>query len=341
MVTAKESQTCQQFSAWNSRDLNPMALLQLEQNCSLPYFSPSALTANLALPGQRNSHLHGFITGQPNAVAGKISYPSGNPCLKNSQHGLGVLDKPIDASYAQGRRFLIFDRSGDHTRLFVSPSFSHQNNIISSKVPATASGLCEKVASGVDHEFLVRPVVEEKWDENSLNDGEGEMVEDTEDINALLYSDSDDEYDDDDDDDDTNDGENYEVTSTRHTLLGIEDCGNKDKLLEQAMEEVASSDSSPKRRKLLDGSCKKSSLASVERPMKRAPPCNHKDDVEPHDINLIKNDNKVKIHEAVRILGSIIPGSNSKDPLSIIEKAIVYLETMKMEAKAVGYATSP
>lgn len=337
MVTAEESQTCQQFSAWNSRDLNQMALLQLEQNCSLPYFIPSALTANLALPGQPNSHLLGFNTGQPNAVAGNISYPSGNPCLKNFQHGFGVLDKPIDASSAHGKRFLIFDRSANHTRLFVSPSFSLQNNIIPSKVPATASGLCEKVASGVDQQFLVGPVVEEKWDENSLNDGEGEMVEDTEDINALLYSDSDDEY-----DDDANDGKNYEVTSTRDTLFSIEDCGNKGKLLEQAMEEVASSDGSPKRRKLLDGSYKKSSLVSVERPVKRAPPCNHKDDVESRDIDLSKNDdNKVKIHEAVKILGSIIPGLNSKDPLSIIEKAIDYLETMKMEAKALGYATFP
>lgn len=346
MVTAEESQTCQQFSAWNSTDLNLMTLLQREQNCSLPYLIPSALTGNLAFPGQPNCHSLGLNTGQPNAVAG-------NPCLKNfhcaPQHGLGVPHKPIDASCAPGKRFLIFDRSGNHTRLFVSPSFSHQNDIIASKVPATASGLCEKVVSGVDQQFLVKPVVEEKWDENNLNDEEGEMLEDTEEINALLYSDSDDEYDDDNTNDDT-DGENDEVTSTRHTLFGIEDCGNKDKLLEEVLEEVASTDGSPKRRKLLDGSYKKSSLVSVGCPVKRASPCNDKDDVESHcggartsyyDIDPSKNEKTVKIHEALKILGSIIPGLNSKDPLSIIEKAILYLESMKMEAKSLASATFP
>ncbi|KAH6773229.1 hypothetical protein C2S51_011633 [Perilla frutescens var. frutescens] len=348
MVTAEESQTCQQFSAQNSTDLNLMTLLQQEQNCSLPYFNPSAQYANLAFPGQPNCHLLGLNTGQPNAV-------SGNPCLKNfqrsPQYGLGFPNKPIDASCAPGKRFLIFDRSGNHTRLFVSPSFSRQNDIIASKVPGTASGLCEKVASEVDQRFLVKSVVEEKWDENNLNDGEGEMLEDTEEINALLYSDSDDEYyDDDDDTNDDTDGENDEVTSTRHTLFGIEDCGNKDKSLEEVMEEVASTDGSPKRRKLLDGNYKKSSLVSVERSVKRASPCNYKDDVESHcggartsynNIDSSKNEKTVKIHEALKILGSIIPGLNSKDPLSIIEKAIVYLESMKMEAKALASATFP
>ncbi|KAI3445775.1 hypothetical protein Pfo_002440 [Paulownia fortunei] len=354
MVTAKESQTCQQFSAWNSPDFDHMALLQLEQNYSLPYFTPSVLTANVAFPGQPNSDLRGLNTGQPNAVGGSfklpppywdISYPTRDPCLIDSQcalpHRLGVSDKPIDASCAPQKRFLIFDRSGNHTRLFFSPSFSPQNQIVASKTPASANGLCEKVASQVDQQFLVKPVVEEKWDENHLNDGEGEMLEDTEEINALLYSDSDDEYDEDND----ADGENDEVTSTRHTPFSIKEGYNKDKLLEELMEEVASSDGSPKRQRLLDGSYKKSSLVSVGSPVKRASSCSYEDDVESSyacarnsddDIDSSKREKKVKILEALKILGSIIPGLKSKDPLSIIEKAIVYLEAMKTEAEALG-----
>lgn len=345
MVTANESQTYQQFCARNSPNLGHMALLQLEQNYSLPYFTPSALTANLAFPGRPNSDLHGLNTGQPNAVAGLLkvlppyqnfSYPTGNPCLKTVQcampHRLGVSDTTIDASCAPRKRFLIFDRSGNHTRLFVSPSFSPQNHIITSKTPASANGSCEIAASRVDQQFLVKPVVEE----NHLNDGEGEMLEDTEEINALLYSDSDDEYDDDND----TDGENDDVTSTGHTLFSIEEGYNKDKSLGEVMEEVASSDGSPKRQKLLDGTYKKSSLVSVESPVKRATSCNYEDDVESRygDIDSSKREKKVKIHEAMKILRSIIPGLKSEDPLSIIEKAIVYLERMKIEAKALGYS---
>lgn len=264
MVATKESQTCKQFSAWNPTDSNCMSL-QLDQNCSLPYFIPSPLTANLDFPGQPNL-------------------------------GLG---KPIDASCAPRKRFLIFDRSGNQTRLFVSPSFSHQNSTIASEV-----------ASGVDEQLLVKPVAEEKGGEND------EELEDAEEINALLYSDSDDEYDDDTNDD--TDSRNDEVSSTRHTLFTIEGCCNRGESLE---EEVASSDGSPKRRKLVDGMCKRSTLAQCGGAQTSY-----------DGIGLSEKEEKVRIDEAVKTLGSIIPGVNSKDPLSIIEKAIVYLERMKMEA---------
>ncbi|KAK6156787.1 hypothetical protein DH2020_011035 [Rehmannia glutinosa] len=298
MVTAKESPASQQLSARNSPNLNQMAPVQLDQNYGLPYFSA-------AFQGKPNSDLCGLNTGRQNAF-----------------------DKPIDASCAPQKRFLIFDRSGNHTRLFFSPSFSPQNRVFTSNTPASANGLWEKVASQVDDRFLLNP---EKWTENDLNDGEGEMLDDTEEINALLYSDSDDE------DDDDDDGENDEVTSMRHNPFSIEEGYDKHKLFNELIEEVASSDDSPKRQRLLDGRYKKSSLVSS---------CGYcKDDEEysyvgarnSYDgIDSSKRDKKVKIHETLKILESIIPGLKSKDPVSIIEKAIVYLESMKIEAEALG-----
>ncbi|KAK6136250.1 LOW QUALITY PROTEIN: hypothetical protein DH2020_030013 [Rehmannia glutinosa] len=166
--------------------------------------------------------------------------------------------------------------------------------------------------------------------ENDLNDGEGEMLDDTEEINALLYSDSDDE------DTDDDDGENDEVTSMRHNPFSIEEGYDKCKLFNELIEEVASSDDSPKRQRLLDGRYKKSSLVSS---------CGYyKDDEEYSYVGArssnamvsIRRDKKVKIHETLKILESIIPGLKSKDPVSIIEKAIVYLESMKIEAEALG-----
>ncbi|KAL0357034.1 UNVERIFIED_CONTAM: Transcription factor [Sesamum calycinum] len=350
MVTAKDSQTCQQFSAWNSPDVDHMAFLQLEQNYNMPHFPPSMHSVNVEFPGQPNADLHDLNTHQPNVV-GRIFnfqppyntlYPTRSPCLKDSQcplpNWLGVSNKPIDASGAPQKKFLIFDQCGDQTRLFFSPSFPRQNQIVASKTPASANGVCEKVASQVDPRFMLKPVVEEKWDENHLNDRESDTLEDSEEIDALLCSDSDDEYDGDNDADDEND----EVTSTRHPPFCTEKDYDRDTLLEEFTEEVASSDGSPKRQRLLDGRYKKSSLASFESPVKRARSYSYEDDVESScagprsshgDINREK---KVKICEALKILESIIPGLKSSDPLSIIEKSIVYLETMKIEAEALG-----
>ncbi|GFQ08710.1 hypothetical protein PHJA_003015000 [Phtheirospermum japonicum] len=56
-----------------------------------------------------------------------------------------------------------------------------------------------------------------------------------------------------------------------------------------------------------------------------------------YDIDPSKRDKKVKIRETLKILESIIPGSKSdKDPISVIEKAIFYLESMRIEAEALG-----
>ncbi|KAL0454359.1 UNVERIFIED_CONTAM: Transcription factor SAC51 [Sesamum latifolium] len=354
MVTAKESQTCQQFSAWKSSYLDHMALLQLEQTGSLPCFPPSTLTANVAFPGHSPPDLRRLNINQQDAVGGflnlrppygNIRFPTGNQYMKDLPcalpRRLGATDKPVNASWAPQKKFLIFDQSGSHTRLFFSPSFAPRDQNFTSKIPASANGQCEQVASRVDEQFLMKPIVEEKWDENHLTDGEDEMLEDTEEINALLYSDSDDEYDDNDDDDDC---ENDEVTSTGHSPFSIEE-DYIDKSLEELKEEVASSDESPKRRRLLDGKYKKSSLASAERPSKRTIPCNYEDDVESScagernshdDTGPCKREKKVKIRQALKILESIIPGLTSNDPLSIIDKAITYLKSMKTEAEALG-----
>ncbi|KAK4424309.1 Transcription factor SAC51 [Sesamum alatum] len=357
MVTAEESQTRQQLSAWKSSYLDHMALLQLEQTDSLPCFPPSTLTANVAFPGHSPPDLGGLNINQQDAVGGflnlrppygNIRFPTGNQYLKDFPcalpRRLGATDKPVNASCAPQKRFLIFDQSGSHTRLFFSPSFAPRDQIFTSKIPPASAN--EQVASGVDEQFLMKPIVEEKWDENHLTDGEDEMLEDTEEINALLYSDSDDENDDNDDDDD---GENDEVTSTGHSPFSIEE-GCKDKSLEELKEELASSDESPKRRRLLDGKYKKSSLASAERLLKQATiSCNYEDDVESScagegnshdDIDIsssCKRDKKVKIRQALKILESIIPGlTSSTDPLSIIDKAITHLKSMKTEAEALG-----
>ncbi|KAL6515331.1 hypothetical protein OROHE_018963 [Orobanche hederae] len=301
------------FRQMETSDLNQMT----------SYFNSSTLTANAAFQGQNNSDYRvGEFFKLPHPYGNRMaSYPTENPCINNLQtalpdNGLRVSDKPIDASCAPERkRFLIFDRSGSHTRLFFNPSFSPQNQVITSTVSASTQE--------VGCRFLSNPVVEEKWDENDLNDEEGEMVENTEEIDALLYShsdDDDDEYDDDDGDDDE------EVTSTMH------------------IPSITEEGSMPKRQRLLDGRYKKPSSTSLKSSLSY--PCNYEDDHEAsyvgernsHDgTDSSKGDKKVKIRETLKLLGSIIPGSETnKDPISIIEKAIFYLESMRIEAEALG-----
>lgn len=341
MATAKESHTCQQFTARNSPYLDHMALPHLDKNISLPCFPPYKCTANAAYPGQYDSDLPSLYTGQQDSVGGfskplppycNVSYPTGNLYLRDSQcalsRGLGVVDKPVGTSFAPQRRFLIFDRSENHTRLFFSPSFSPQDQIVASKTPTSAIGLFGKVATQVDR---MKPIVEEKWDENHLSDGEGEMLEDTEEINALLYSDSDDD-----------DGENDEVSSTGHSAFSLQEGYDRDKSFDEVREEVASCDESPKRQRLLDGKYKKPSLESAVRAMNRADSCSYEDDVESRcagDDGGIGS-NKVKIRQALKMLESIIPGLDNKDPLSIIDGAVAYLKSMKTEAETLGLSSA-
>lgn len=355
MVTAEESQTCQQFDAWNSPCFDHMAPLLLEKDSSLPYFTPAS-TASIAFPGQPNSDLNGLNTEQLNAAGGVVNllppYPTREPCLEDSHcalpRRLGISDKPIDAFCIPQKRFLIFDQSRNHTRLFWSPSFSPQNQSIASKTPAIHSSKHEKVASQLDPQFVGKRVVEDMWDENHLT--EGEMLEDSAEINALLYSDSDDEYRGDSD----SDGENGEVTSMFRSPFCNEVGYDKDKLLEELM---TGSDGSRKRQRLLDGGYKKSSLLSVDSPVEQASPCFYEADAEsscggarePYDdVESSNREKKVKVRDALKILEGIIPGLNSNDPLYIIEKAIAFLKSMRTEAEALGLsypkwqsATSP
>ncbi|KAL8553502.1 hypothetical protein ACS0TY_001989 [Phlomoides rotata] len=263
MVTANESQSYQQLSARNSSYLDNN---MMEKNYSLPYFPKH--TPEVAFLGQSASNLN---IGQQDGVGGILN-PIGTPYLKDSQYALSR-DKPFDAPQ---KRFLIFDQSGNDTRLFFSPAFSHQD-----RTPAR-----------LDHAFLMKPRVEEKWDENHLSDGE--MLEDSEEINALLYSDS--EYD--------------EVSSTRH---------GDDELWDQ----VGSSDDSPKRQRLLDGKYNKSSLESG------GSSSSYANDVQ----SSCDSNNKAKIRKALKILETIIPGLDNNDPLSVIDQAVAYLKSMKTEAE--------
>lgn len=304
MFTVKEPRKSQQFSARNSINFDYMVAhpLQLERK---PYF-----------PTPTPTELQGSDIGQPNRVAIENRFLEVSHCA--FERGVGVPDKPSDVCRVPQKRFLCFDQSVDGTRLFFSPQVTPLNHIISSKALVSSDGPFEKVAE--QPQIVTNPLFEEEhWDEN-----DEEMREDTEEINALLYSDSDDEYED-----------NDEVTSTGHTgapFATEEDYYNdRDNLIEHG---------SSKRQRLIDGKYEKSSVLGPSESLMYS----NRGDMESSsdDLNSIKREKKVKIRRALEILKSIIPGAgagpgppSNDDYLSIIENAIVYLKTMKKsEAEA-------
>ncbi|KAA8536414.1 hypothetical protein F0562_028892 [Nyssa sinensis] len=353
MVKAEDSRPCEQHSAWNSPKLNyTRTLLQSGQQNVLPSFmNCCTFSSNVASPGIAVSGSPGLNTDQTNGAHGLfhrlpprmesfLSTPY--PYLKEkepaSSDGPGFKATP-NAKYGYNqKRFLIFDQSRNQTRLILTSVCSPaQNPIIAPTEPICAFNfLDEKQVGNVKKIFPTMPIIQEKSDENHVFEG-SERREDTEEINALLYS----------DDDDDDDSEDDEVTSTGHSPFALK--GSHER--HEHVEEIASSDGPTKRQRLLDGGYKKSSLMGIASSVKLDRTCEYDDDAESssakgktHEEGMgsilgSKGSRTDRIHETLRILESIIPDVKSKDPLSVIDEAINYLKSLKLKAKAlrVGY----
>lgn len=334
MVKADESWLFQQHSAWHSPNLNYTSKqLPPGQRNSFPSFmNPCTFSTNVAFPGFKTTQANGtheLSQNLPPLVQSSVS--PRNPYPIESQYesplGLGIKITPNDATASVQKRFLIFDQSGSQTRLFLSPfGCSSRNPFLAHAKPEVNPVLLDETQATVSF-------TRERSGENQVIGEESVMHEDTEEINALLYSDDDDENDDENEDGDEDD----EVTSTGHSPCAIKGSHQKFEQWE-ITEEVASSDGSSKRQKLLDGGYEKSSLVEAKSSMKLDRSCKYNDDAASScamgSISGKKRLKKDKIEETLRIIQSIIPGSMSKDPLLIIDEAIDYLKSLKLKAQS-------
>ncbi|CAH9081806.1 unnamed protein product [Cuscuta epithymum] len=260
-------------AAWNPNHVS--ALLQLGQQVNLASFpDPSKFTANPV---------------SPNLEAAHQVMPSGGSCQK---------------------RILIFDQSGDQTRLFIGPSFYQSELLLSKK---TFGGY----ETYNDH---TKPIVEAQpnisFPQSSCK--ESETHEDSEDINALLYSD--DSYGNDDDDD---------VTSTGHSPF-----------MEIAYEEeMASSDDGPlsKRQRLYDDSGDKKSFTDTVKSGNSPLTCSNQGKEGSSCVKGSPNESdrekRLKIRKKLKMLRGLIMGVNSDDPLVVIDEAISYLNLLRVKVK--------
>ncbi|XP_071924179.1 transcription factor bHLH143-like [Coffea arabica] len=250
---------------------------------------------------------------------------------------------PTASTGCAQKKFLVFDQCDGQTTLIYNSGVGAPMQRLTSwnpKVPAAYDPLMEDLGMKKDMFSNFAPFTSyEHHEDNHGDDVETEMHEDTEELNALLYSDDENEYSDNDDD---------EVTSTGHSPSTMTEHGIQE-WFEERGEEVASSASPTKRRKLLSGdyevpspvnalsSGKPRKLSEIEDDAESS--CGNFDNQvseESDSLSGKKRWRKEKIRETVSILQSIIPGGKGKDAVVVIDEAIHYLKSLKVKAKSLG-----
>ncbi|XP_015571558.1 transcription factor bHLH143 [Ricinus communis] len=251
-----------------------------------------------------------------------------------------VFTPKVESGCSQ-KRFLVFDQSGDQTTLIFSSG-------IGTPVPGFTSwgrkptGACnlkrEDPGTKENLNIHLRAIAPDQLGENDGADLQSEMHEDTDELNALLYSDDDSDYTEDD-----------EVTSTGHSPSTMTAHNNQD-WFKGSTEEVASSGGSTKKRKLFDGGFSDvPALMDTANSVKPVISFEYENDAESRcDDGLYwassemgsessnKKMRKEKIRDTVNILQNIIPGGKGKDAIVVLDEAIGYLKSLKVKAKALG-----
>ncbi|KAK8562763.1 hypothetical protein V6N12_010833 [Hibiscus sabdariffa] len=359
MVRTNHSWLLPQRSSWQLPDLSCMsASLEPRQPECLPaYINPGShmlsasiskpgslvpgtnhgthfLPADIAMPGpadisvlktEQKHHPHEFLQqfypGFPTSLPSPGSYLNEQQFMFANGHGGRAIANLVPGSTQKG--LVIFDQSGSQTRLICGP-FQSPYQYATTATTEVASSLDFHEGQGVKTDSLVPtpPALQEEYDENHLAAEESEMHEDTEELNALLYSD--DDYGDDDGDDDDDD----EVTSTAHSPIGVKRNYEDQDHVYDVTEQVASSNGPSKRQKLLNDGNKQPIMVDQssheydsDADSSYAIGQNHREETL-HDEQSIKD----KIRTTLKILESMIPGAKGKNPLLVLDESIDYLK---------------
>lgn len=306
-------------------------------------FPLSSFTAPLQFKANQPNEPRNWYYGLPNFHQGL------NPLLKSvtkekdpsgSVENHGRIGNPSTVAGCAHRKFLVFDQSGDQTRLlYNSANDTPAQGVLPWLQKPSAAYNSTKVQLGNrinKTSPLGRFLGDECIEDNHRGVEESEMREDTEELNALLYSDDDDDVDGDYSEDD-------EEISTGHSPSTMT-AHNKHDWFDERIEEVASSDEPAKRHKLIDGSY------GVPLPLDNATSakpfgCSElEDDAESScgntdyqvsGVSGRKRSRKEKIRETLSVLQKIIPGGKKgKDAMDVIDGTIRYLKSLKVEAKS-------
>lgn len=258
----------------------------------------------------------------------------------------GRTGSPDEGTGCMQKKFLVFDQCNGQTTLIYNSGVGFPVHRLTSSNPKPPAAYDPAMADfGMKRDIFSNfaPFTSyEHHEESHGDDIESEMHEDTDELNALLYSDDDNDFSDGD-----GDGGDDEVTSTGHSPSTMTEHGIQE-WCEERGEEVASSATPTKRRKLLSGNFdipspvnapteKLYKLSEFEDDAESS--CGNFDNQDSEESNSLsgnKRSRKEKIRETVSILQSIIPGVKGKDAIVVIDEAIHYLKSLKVEAQSLG-----
>lgn len=315
-------------------------------NCMSP--CANAVSANGTLPGFLFSGVPHVKASQPNNPHDWFNCsPRFSQAFTSVPHSIfkrkipaGPSDNheelitPNPASWCARKRFLVFDQSGDQTTLILSSAVGTPVQCLTycgSKLNGAYDLTKQVIGTGGDSIHIPGPISTDECNENNRNDVESDdMHEDTDELNALLYSD-DDYYSEDD-----------EEASTGHSPSTM--------TAYDKQKEVASSVGPNKRIKLSDGGYNVPSLMDTASSVTPKRCFDYEADAESscadgknEEVGLLSSGNKTSrkdnIRETVSVLQNIIPGGRGKDTVVVLDEAINYLRSLKHKAQALGIDT--
>ncbi|KAK9758284.1 hypothetical protein RND81_01G220500 [Saponaria officinalis] len=310
-----------------------------------------AASTNIALPGFG-------LSGLPNIKPLESKEPQGLfYCWPHSRQGLlpettlldsfipetnlfGKSNTPAVGRGPASKQFLVFDQTGNKTTMMFSSGIG-----TSIPRPATWTRKPAYFYKFNDDEHRIRsdghdsePNLTDDLDDDHGSIVGSDMREDSEEIDALLYSDEEDNY-----------SEDAEETSTGHSPSTMTAYEKHDWSDEEDMDEVASSTGPVKRQKLSESDYQIPSITYTASCAKPNHSSDYEEDAEsscagskPTPFNDMgsslgnKQARREKIRETVSILQTILPNAKGKDAVTVLDEAINYLKTLKFNATSLG-----
>lgn len=339
---------------WGSPGLNSLgAPLALGQHS---YMSPGAnmVSTNGNLPANASVEVPQLQAGQATEPRGwfyclprhrQAVTPTPNLIPKEKfsaspNEGCRESTKPKVEPWCAQKRFLVIDHSGDQTTLIFSSGIGTPIQCLTSWDPNARGAYNlngEEEGTKKDLKIFSEPVLTDEFNENNEIDVQSEMHEDTEELNALLYS-----------DDDSDSAEDDEVTSTGHSPSTMTDFDRQNWFC-GSTEEVASSAGTTKKRKLFGACDDKLLTLDTATSVKPNISSELEDDARSSRANIRspefreldsfssgKRMKREKIRETISILQNIIPGGKGKNPIVVLDEAIQYLKSLKSKAETIG-----
>ncbi|XP_074263593.1 transcription factor bHLH143-like [Silene latifolia] len=245
----------------------------------------------------------------------------------------GESNSPTNGSGPAIKQFLVFDQTGDKTTMMFASG-------IGTSIPRPTTWTHRPTCyynfnEDEDALRITRDVLHSgpNLADGHRSDERSDMRENSEEINALLYSEE--------EDDDSDDGEEASTGNSPSTMTAFE---KQEWVNEEVMDEVASSAGPMKRQKL---SRSGHQVPPVKYPshIEQTRSSEYEDDAESSCAMPFRETNsspgnkrmrREKIRETVRILQTILPGGKGKDAITVLDEAIHYLKTLKFKAESLA-----